>query len=84
MFCWHYEQKSSFASVKKFKSSVPVLIAFNSLLPLTIQSDSSIDGLGTYYFHVEHPISFVCRSLSECIRKMCPKSERVDSNYIFI
>ena len=64
-FQWNHEQENSFVNIKKLISSAPVLKVFNPLLPITIQCDSSKDGLGACLLQEGHPVSFASRSLSD-------------------
>ncbi|GBL84994.1 Retrovirus-related Pol polyprotein from transposon 17.6 [Araneus ventricosus] len=65
-FQWNHEQETSFEEIKRLISSTPVLKVFNDSLPITIQCDSSKDGLGAYLLQEGHPVSFASRSLTDC------------------
>ncbi|GBN51254.1 Retrovirus-related Pol polyprotein from transposon 17.6 [Araneus ventricosus] len=65
-FQWNHEQETSFEEIKRLISSTPVLKVFNDSLPITIQCDSSKDGLGACLLQEGHPVSFASRSLIDC------------------
>ncbi|GBM78829.1 Retrovirus-related Pol polyprotein from transposon 17.6 [Araneus ventricosus] len=65
-FQWNHEQETSFEEIKRLISSTPVLKVFNDSLPITIQCDSSKDGLGACLLQERHPVSFASRSLTDC------------------
>ena len=50
--------------MKRKITSPPVLAHFNLVLPITLQADSSQDGLGAVLLQQETPIEYTSRSLT--------------------
>ncbi len=65
-FRWDSEHTAAFNLIKELLSSAPVLKVFNGNEKITIQCDSSKDGLGTCLIQNGQPVSFLSRSLTEC------------------
>ncbi|GBN26985.1 Retrovirus-related Pol polyprotein from transposon 17.6, partial [Araneus ventricosus] len=65
-FRWENEHTVAFNRIKELLSCAPVLKVFNGSEKITIQCDSSKDGLGTCLIQNGQPVSFLSRSLTEC------------------
>lgn len=61
---WTEIHESAFSNIKKYISSAPVLKNFNVSLPVTIQCDSSKDGLGCCLMQQGKPVCYASRSLT--------------------
>ena len=61
---WHSEHDASVAEIKNRLTKAPVLGIYDSSKPLTLQADSSKNGLGASILQDGHPLAFASRSLT--------------------
>ena len=64
-FEWQHEQKKALDKIKMILTSNPVLKFYDVTKNVTIQTDSSQDGLGSCLLQEGHPIAYASRSLTE-------------------
>ena len=65
IFDWQAEQKKALETIKMILTSNPVLKFYDVTKNVTIQTDSSQDGLGSCLLQEGHPIAYASRSLTE-------------------
>lgn len=68
-WAWTKKCEKAFTDVKKQLTGTPVLVYFNPDLELTLQTDSSKDGLGAVLLQNGKPIEYASRSLTSAQRK---------------
>ena len=62
-FQWQQEQKEALEKIKIILTSNPMLQFYDVTRDVTIQTDSSQDGLGSCLLQEGHPIAYASRSL---------------------
>ena len=70
IFDWHDEQKKALDTIKMYLKSNPVLNFYDLTKNVTIQTDSSQDGLGSCLLQEGHPIHYASRSLPAAEKTM--------------
>ena len=70
-FIWSEECENAFSLIKKKISSTPVLAFYNPDAELTLQTDSSKDGLGVVLMQNGRPIEYASKALSSAQRNWC-------------
>lgn len=63
-FMWQHEQKEALEKIKTVLTSNPVLAFYDVTKDVTIQTDSSQDGLGSCLLQNNHPIAYASRALT--------------------
>ena len=70
---WVWTESHSIAidKIKECLTNAPVLRFFDSKLPITIQCDSSKDGIGSVLMQLGQPVYFASRSLNDTEKRYC-------------
>lgn len=75
-FEWGDEQQRSFRTLKHLVTRTPVLLYFDSKLPIVLQCDASSMGLGSVLLQDGKPVAFASRTLTGYGEKLCAGRKR--------
>ena len=72
VFEWNHEQQESFDKIKDILSSSPCLRVYDAKKDITIQTDSSLDGIGCCLLQENQPVAYASRPLEDRETRWAP------------
>lgn len=66
---WSKQHDEAIQKLKRCVTNPPVLRVYDSTLPVTLQVDASMEGMGACLMQMGQPIAFASRSFTECEKR---------------